>query len=459
MVRTNKNSIAWLVCWLMAVPCAGQAVQFPDPTAAAGGGVNPYAAPAFGAPPPAGGVPAPGAPMAAPAASPYAAPSFGGPPPTMGGATLGPGIQPFDPYALPTSSTTLPLPTATSPTGAPPPGAWPGMTPPPTGAPPGYPGAMPYGTPPPNPYGNPYPPAPGAAPNAAVVQPGSGPWPAAPPATPQTATTAPPPYRRLFERTGVRYTWLYGKEGRELQMHDVEISTHMNFANFLHSPHGLRVTPGFIFHFLGGPSPPVESHLPSRLYSAYLDFGYNPVLTPQFSGELSASIGVYSDFQTLTTQSARLRGKGLGVYRMNPQYALKAGVDYINRADLKLLPAFGILWTPNDQMRWDIYFPAPKLAHYWTTVGNTDLWYYLAGEYGGGTWTYDREVGPAAGSSELVDINDIRLMGGLEWSNANRYFGFFEIGYVFDREIVYVNYPEESVKLKDTFMLRAGISF
>ena len=32
----------------------------------------------------------------------------------------------------------------------------------------------------------------------------------------------------------------------------------------------------------------------------------------------------------------------------------------------------------------DLYFPKPKISQYWTSIGNHDLWCYLAGEYGGG---------------------------------------------------------------------------
>ena len=134
---------------------------------------------------------------------------------------------------------------------------------------------------------------------------------------------------------------------------------------------------------------------------------------------------------------------------------LKAGVNYIDRVRFKLLPAGGILWTPNEYTRFDLFFPRPKLAQYLTTVGNSDVWWYLAGEYGGGSWTVER----AGGFTDRVDINDIRVMIGFEWNNSSGVTGMFEAGYVFDREIVYVRTPGLSTSLADSFMLRAGLSF
>jgi hypothetical protein len=219
------------------------------------------------------------------------------------------------------------------------------------------------------------------------------------------------------------------------------------------------VTPGFAVDFLDGPSPPLIQDLPSRLYAGYLDFGMNPQFTPGFSAELNARVGVYSDFQTLTSDSIRTMGAALGAVRINEATAIKLGVVYIDRADIKLLPAVGIVWTPHDRMRWNLVFPSPKLSNYWTTYGNTDVWFNLGAEYGGGSWTMERPEEPGAGSSEQIDINDIRVFAGFEWTNGNRYYGFFEAGYVFNRELVFVAIPEETTSLENTFMLRGGISF
>jgi hypothetical protein len=210
---------------------------------------------------------------------------------------------------------------------------------------------------------------------------------------------------------------------------------------------------------LDGPSGPLEADLPGQLYSAYVDAGWAPEFTPVLSAEVSARAGVYTDFDTVTTQSLRFMGTGLGVIRVSPTCSLKLGAAYIDRNKIKVLPAGGILWQPNPQTRWDIFFPSPKLASYWTTVNNAQVWWYLGGEYGGGSWTFSRQDDPESGASEQFDYNDIRVFAGLEWVNLNRWYGFLEAGYVFDRELYFVVVPEESTSLANTFMLRAGLSF
>ncbi len=102
-----------------------------------------------------------------------------------------------------------------------------------------------------------------------------------------------------------------------------------------------------------------------------------------------------------------------------------------------------MLYQPTPNTRYDIFFPQPKLSqYYFATVGTQDLWGYVSGEYGGGSWTIRR----ANGASDSIDINDLRVMLGVEWGRSDlirngRHTGFFEVGYVFDREVEYEKSP------------------
>ncbi len=268
-------------------------------------------------------------------------------------------------------------------------------------------------------------------------------------------------YLKLLDDLRVRYTWIEGGTGRDVRIHDIDLAVTLNWPNFLHSGQALRISPGFAFHFWSGPSLPTSlADLPSRAYSAYVDLNWmsNPQL--RHGAELSFTAGLYSDFtQTLTSDSMRFMGTGLGWFRVTEVTTIKMGVTYIDRNDLKLLPAAGIFWYPNEDIKFDLYFPRPRIAKRLWTVGNTDLWGYLGGEYGGGSWTIRRTNGNA-GTSEQVDINDLRVFGGLEWlSGYYRVAGFIEAGYVFDRELVYKRNSPTNLKLEDAFMLRGGLSF
>jgi len=334
----------------------------------------------------------------------------------------------------------------------------------------GSPGGMSYGAPapvpsgggigsplvppPPNSYGQPYP---GMQPP--VLFPNGIQTPGMPTvAPPAWANPAPGPYLKLFQNIRFQYTWLAGdQDSVDLDINDIEVGATMAFPNFLFSGQPIFVSPGFVFHVWDGPRGPSPADLPSQAYSAFVDLGWRPQsrFTPNLSAELGLRFGVHSDFEHITADSVRYQGTGLGVIRLTPALTMKAGIVYLDRADIKLLPAGGFYYEPDQYTKFDIFFPRPKLARYFTTIGLTDVWWYVGGEYGGGNWTIERPTNP----SDRVDINDIRVFVGLEWTHPNQLQGFFEAGYVFEREIVYVVRPQDSVDLNDTFMLRAGLAW
>ncbi len=263
---------------------------------------------------------------------------------------------------------------------------------------------------------------------------------------------------RFMQDLGFETTWVAGGDGADVDMFDVEVATTINLIpNFLHTGEPLSISPKFIFHFWDGPEtdPGVfDADLPSKAYSAFADLGWRPRFTPQLSAELALRLGVFTDFQAFNTDSFRIEGLGLAKIQVTPTVAVKLGAAYLDRLKVKFLPAGGILWTPNPKTQFDIVFPNPKLASFLTVVGNTEYWWYIAGEYGGGNWTVER----IDGSDDRVDINDIRAIVGVEWTTLNRMQGFFEAGFVFEREVLYYS-GVQNFEPGETFMLRAGLSY
>ena len=66
---------------------------------------------------------------------------------------------------------------------------------------------------------------------------------------------------------------------------------------------------------------------------------------------------------------------------------------------------------------------------------------------------------------DRVDMNDLRVFVGLEWLGPRNVTGFAEFGFVFDRELVFLEDPLPDpdplrrLKLEDSFMIRAGLAF
>ena len=259
---------------------------------------------------------------------------------------------------------------------------------------------------------------------------------------------------KFLQEMRLRWTWLSPMGSNSLGINDVDTSA--SFAvPFFKTTSPLVITPGFSIHFWDGPVTvaPDFADLPASTYDAYLDTAWYPVFNPWLSAQIGVRVGAYTDFNTFNTNSIRIMGRGFGVVNLTPTLQVAAGVVYIDRLLIKLFPAGGLIWTPNPDAKYEFLFPIPRLSRRLTTLGNTDLWMYAFGEYGGGSWTAQR-----IGMIDQFDYNDIRFGGGLESFGYRGLHGLFEVAYAFNRQILYRSgtpnfYPS------DTIMLRAGLEY
>jgi hypothetical protein len=329
---------------------------------------------------------------------------------------------------------------------------------------------------------------PPAAPTATAVQPPPANW--DPYATPGTgpsplmsqdpcipAVAAPvtvATMQKLVQHIDVDYHWFAGSNSpNELGINDAQMSCTFAFPLFFNPATPLLVTPGFGIQLWNGPASvgtppaPPPPDLPPQTYDAFLDAAWNPQVNCWFGGEFDARIGVYSDFNNVTNDAIRFTGQGLAVLTFSPSVKVKAGVWYLNRNAVKILPAGGICWTPNPDVYFNILFPNPKIAKRLTTWGCTDWWIYFAGEYGGGKWQITRDNGLSPnpyvpnmnGATDTFDYNDIRIGVGLEFNTPRQLHGMFEVGGAFDREVIYQSYQPHAFYPNNTVYLRGGVSY
>jgi hypothetical protein len=448
--------LCWLVLQLPGWPLAAQQVQFPG---SAPGALSP---PPFGASGTQLAPPVFTSPNATPWPSGFgAAPTY--PPPNTGGWFGSNASSPFGSWftSQPPPAFNAPQGFGTPPQtfGAPPAFGTPGATPGFSGSPPAIfsaPAGTPYGAygaPPPGAYPGAYPGGyPGAygAPGANTLFP-NGLW------GPNAASSQFPFVERFrfLRRPRLSDTYIYGSnKPDDLQTHDIEVAITGALPNFLISSQPVYITPTYVHHLWDGPHS-MDADLPGNAFSAFLDFFWASDPNRPLGAELGVAVGGFSDFDTFTSDSIRVLGEGFGVVRLTPQLTFKFGVWYLNRNDLKLLPAGGLVWQPTPQLKFDLLFPNPKISRYLTSGPYGEVRGYLSGEYGGGAWTIRR----TDGSGDRVDINDIRVKLGIDWVNQRNWSGFAEIGYVFEREVVYVVDPNDTFSPGDSFLIGAGFSF
>ena len=97
-------------------------------------------------------------------------------------------------------------------------------------------------------------------------------------------------------------------------------------------------------------------------------------------------------------------------------------------------------------------FPYPRIAHRFFSRNGHEWWGYVTGEWGGGAWAFK----DAAGGHEWVEYDDYRLLFGVEWLNSHGSTGHIEAGYVFHREMRFLD-AMPNFNPSDGFLLRIGI--
>jgi hypothetical protein len=260
------------------------------------------------------------------------------------------------------------------------------------------------------------------------------------------ATAAPPPWR-LITDTKFDFTSVTGRNTGDIGIMDIELASTLNFDLPL-AP--LKITPYFAVHLwnIGDANPFLY------LYDLNIEFAWRPRLAEWLFVDFAVTPGLYTDFKNVTAQSFQMRGRALGIVAFSEQLQVVAGAMYVNRNQVKVLPAGGIIWNQSDATRWFLVFPQPKVSHCFGTFGGTQIWGYVAGEFGGGRW----EIEIVRGVNDSFDYTDLRVLLGLESVNAAGLRGHLEFGYVFNRKVNLSNAGADFT-LPSTLMARAGFRY
>ena len=198
---------------------------------------------------------------------------------------------------------------------------------------------------------------------------------------------------------------------------------------------------GFDFFVFSGP---VHSDMPPRAYDFSIGYQVRQQIGP-LAFDLASAVQVASDFNGNAQKGIQYPGHGVGFLTVRPDLDLVFGVDYLDRADIKLLPVAGLIWNPNSEMRFELVFPRPRAV-----LQLTDTYrLYFSGELGGGTWAIKR---PTL-SDNLATYRDLRTCIGLESVAKDGRQSAIEVGYLFDRRLEYTSGAGD-MNLNDAVMLR-----
>jgi len=244
-----------------------------------------------------------------------------------------------------------------------------------------------------------------------------------PPTMPDLNCDAAPPLLSLGE-TRIDATSVLGS-GDSLGVTSVE------FRSALESPRlpGASLRPIFGMHMLAGPT---RTDLPGQVYDISLEARMYLPLGERWLTELALAPGLFSDFRS-TDDAFRLVARVIAYYKHSETVRLAIGGTYLDREDIAWLPIGGVIWIPNEDWRYELMFPRPRIAHRFWCEGQRERWIYALGELGGGSWSIER----AGGAADIGTYRDLRLLLGVEFKQGEGHSWLLEAGYAFARELEY----------------------
>ena len=149
-----------------------------------------------------------------------------------------------------------------------------------------------------------------------------------------------------------------------------------------------------------------------------------------------------------------ITGHGFGAWEARNDLRVVAGLIYLDRYDVNMLPAGGLIWTPADDKRFELIFPRPRLAWRVAETKRAAQWIYLAAEFGGNQWAMQSSTG----HNQVVVMRDYRFLAGWERRPANLGITWrLETGWVTGRTVQYYDSTDAQFYPSDTFLARAGV--
>jgi hypothetical protein len=217
----------------------------------------------------------------------------------------------------------------------------------------------------------------------------------------------------------------------------------------------LVVTSGFAVHYLDGPE---AVDLPPRLYESYVQFRWMAQVTPQFGLDFALTPGVWSDFEQSSHEAFRMPGHGAAAWTWTDHAKIVLGAAYLDRPDVNVIPVGGIVWTPNDDVKYELLFPYPKIAHRILDERQDgreiETWAYFKMEFLGDAWA----IHHSNGSDDVVLFRDWRFIFGVERKQIRGFGARLEAGYVLGRHIQFSG-PEPDFDPTDTLLLRGVLMY
>jgi hypothetical protein len=260
----------------------------------------------------------------------------------------------------------------------------------------------------------------------------------------------------FFQKAKFTATWLPQLDSLSLGWTDLRTEL-VTALPFFTRENPIIITPSYELHFLDRPA---NIYLPPRLNDVAVDFHIFRVYDNHWIADFAVTPGLFADDHSFDSNEAlRINGRAIGVYAptLDLKYAL--GVTYLDGGWSKVVPVVGVIYTPNDDVEYQLLFPTPRISwrlnNFSAAPGSDERWVYVGLEYGNAAWAFQQPNG----TEDVLASRDYRLIFGIERKIVGGISHRVEIGYVFNRDIKVASISGDDIGMKNTLLVRGGITY
>ena len=196
--------------------------------------------------------------------------------------------------------------------------------------------------------------------------------------------------------------------------------------------------------------------LPANLFEYTVGLSWIRPINERWMVRSMLGVALATDNMNMTSDAWQFRGGVFAVYEPDERWQWVFGAIAIGRNDLPVVPAVGVIWSPEPDRKIDLTFPKPKISMLISDDGSRQQWGHIGMGLGGGTWAFER----ADRTNDQLTYGDWRVVAGWESLPAplegkrftpGRMLGV-EIGYVFSRDVEF-NSDSPDIPLSDALVL------
>ena len=203
---------------------------------------------------------------------------------------------------------------------------------------------------------------------------------------------------------------------------------------------------GVEFHSLAGPG---GTDMPPMVYEFSLGYQMRDQLG-DLRYDVSCGILAASDFEGSARRGIRLPSHAVGYVALNETLDVVFGFEYLDRADISVLPVGGLIWRPDRDVRLELVFPRPSAYVQLTQCYRL----CLKGGLGGATWAVERD----SEVDDLATYSDLRFSLGVEKRTEEGRWESLEVAYLFDRTLDFTS-GDGDYRPNGTIMIRSVTSY